>query len=237
MEETAYLLDLLLPAGPPIVITGAMRNSGLPGADGAANLTAAVQVAVSPLAHGLGVLVVMNDEVHAARFLRKTHSSSPASFRSPQLGPIGWITEGRVRIPLIPREATANVTLPKGAALPDVGLVRMSLGDDGRLIDAGAAGGYAGLVVEAFGAGPVSEPVRDAMHRASGNIPVIFASRTGAGELYERSASYPGSERDLLDSGIISAGWHDGLKARLLLSVLLASGADRPAIRAAFTGP
>ncbi len=234
LEETAYLLDLLLPPGAPVVVTGAMRNSGLPGADGPANLLASVQVAASEAARGLGVLVVMNDEVHAARFVRKTHSSSPATFRSPQLGPLGWITEGRVSIPLAPRSASPHPAVPVGVPLPEVGLVRLTMGDDGRLVDAAASAGYAGLVVEVFGAGHVPVPARDAMRRASAAVPVVFASRTGAGELYRESAVFPGSERDLLDSGIISAGWREGLKARLLLSVLLASGAGRDGIAAAF---
>ena len=85
-----------------------------------------------------------------------------------------------------------------------------------------------------FGAGHVPVPARDAMRRASAAIPVVFASRTGAGELYRQSAVFPGSERDLLESGIVSAGRLDGLKARLLLSALLAAAAERSAVEAAF---
>ncbi|MEO8908365.1 MAG: asparaginase domain-containing protein, partial [Microbacteriaceae bacterium] len=82
IEETSFALDLLLPPGRPVVVTGAMRNPTLAGADGPANLLSAVQVARAPEAAGLGVLVVLNDEIHTARFVRKTHTSSPSTFRS-----------------------------------------------------------------------------------------------------------------------------------------------------------
>lgn len=71
-----------------------MRNPSLPGADGPANLLAAVQVAATPEARGLGALVVFNDEIHAARFVAKTHTSSLSAFRSRPVGALGWLTEG-----------------------------------------------------------------------------------------------------------------------------------------------
>lgn len=109
IEETAFVLDLLVDAETPIVVTGAMRNPSLPGADGPANLLASVQVASSFAARGLGTLVVFNDEVHAARFVRKTHTQNPATFRSSPVGPIGWISEGTPRIP---------TRLPKSPRIP-----------------------------------------------------------------------------------------------------------------------
>ena len=86
LEETSYALDLLLDGDAPVVLTGAMRSASLPGADGPANLVAAVRVAASREACGLGVLVVLNDEIHAARFVRKRHTTSTASFGSPLAG-------------------------------------------------------------------------------------------------------------------------------------------------------
>ena len=81
LEESAYALDCLVTAQAPVVVTAAMRQAGQPGADGPANLAAALRTAISPLAAGLGVLVVVNDEIHAARFVQKAHSTSPSALR------------------------------------------------------------------------------------------------------------------------------------------------------------
>src|SRR5579884_1064823 len=104
LEETAYALDLLLETERPIVVTGAMRNASLPGADGPANILASVQVAASNEARGKGVLVVFGDEIHAARYVRKAHPTKPAAFVSAPVGPIGWMREGIPRLPLLPTQ-------------------------------------------------------------------------------------------------------------------------------------
>jgi L-asparaginase len=89
IEETAFVLELLVDEDAPVVVTGAMRNPTLPGAEGPANLLASVQVAASEVTRGIGTVVVFIDEIHAARFVQKTHTSNPATFRSPLTGPIG----------------------------------------------------------------------------------------------------------------------------------------------------
>ncbi len=238
LEETSFLLDLLLTSDIPVVLTGAMRNPGLPGADGPANLVGAVQVAVDGKIAGLGPVVVFGDEIHLARFVRKTHSSSVTAFCSPNAGPIGWITEGRVQVPVIPRFRTERIAVPAGSesTIPQVALVKLGLGMDSAMIDAlvGSAAGIDGVVLESFGGGHVPGKLMPALTEAALKYPVVFATRTGAGELYESTYGFPGSEKDLLANGLLSAGVLDGLKARLLLTLLLAAGASREDIRERF---
>lgn len=215
LEETAFLLDLLVRSSKPVVVTGAMRNPTLAGSDGSANILAAVQTALSPQARGLGCVVVMNDEIHAARFVRKMHTASPSTFHSPNAGPLGSVIEGRPRIVLRP-PALARVVVDS-ARIPSVALLRCSLDDDLRLVTHVESMGYAGLVIEAFGGGHVSERAVPALEKLAARIPVVLASRTGSGDVLEQTYGYVGSEKDLLSRGLISAGLLDGLKARLLL--------------------
>ena len=234
LEETSFLLELLLGRdAPPVALTGAMRNSGLAGADGPGNLLAALRVAASPLARDVGPVVVFADEIHLPRFVRKLHSASIHAFGSPTTGPIGWVIEDRVRIPLVPRRRGPVCTpddLP--ATIPEVGILRLGLGS-GPVRPEHVAG-FDGLVVEAFGGGHVPSPVVDSLSEIAARIPVVMATRTGAGELYEATYAFPGSERDLLDRGLISAVALDGAKARLQLILLLAGHADRATIRESF---
>jgi L-asparaginase len=96
-----------------------------------------------------------------------------------------------------------------------------------RLVE---SAGFAGLVVEVYGAGHASQHTIGPIKSLASSMPVVFASRTGAGELHQSYAEFPGSERDMLRAGLIPAVCLDGLKSRLLLSLLLASGADRSRI-------
>jgi L-asparaginase len=232
IEEVAYALDLLLPTDAPVVVTGAMRNPTMAGADGPANLLAAIRVAASSCARGLGCLVVLNDQIHAARWVHKAHTGSPAAFVSPDHGPLGHVVESRVRVPVrIQRWSPALSLVPRRGAR--VGLAAIALGDDGTLIEA-MAEHVDGLVVAAFGAGHVPADVAPVLGKLAGRIPVILASRTGAGPVHRVTYGFPGSERDLLAQGLISAGYLDPLKARILLHLLIASGLDNAGIREVF---
>ncbi len=235
MEETAFALDLLWDGEAPLVVTGAMRNPSLAGADGAANILAAVQVAASDVARGLGCTVVFTDEIHAARFVQKTHTSSLSTFRARLTGPIGYVAEGRPRIAVRP-EGRHHLQLDLGTSRPDVAvaLLPMGMGDDGRLLGEVDRLGFAGLVVQAMGGGHLPSALVPPLERLAGAMPVVLASRTGSGEVLQSTYGFPGSEKDLLGRGLIPAGVLDGLKARLLLILLLMAGASRPEIERAF---
>ena len=236
IEETAFTIDRLLSVDVPVVVTGAMRNPAAPGADGPANLLAATHVAVADQARGLGVVVVLGDQIHAARFCKKMHTGSPAAFASPLSGPIGWVSEGSVHIVVRPDRGEAIQRIASPSAAP-VALITLSLGDDGRLLDAVPGLGFKGVVVDAMGAGHTSPAVADRIERLLlPSMPVILSSRIGAGPVFRRTYGFVGSEIDLLRRGMISAGWLDGLKARILLELSLRHGSDRGSIAAAFAG-
>ncbi|GHA82524.1 asparaginase [Streptomyces termitum] len=239
LEETAFLLDLLCPTDrAPVAVTGAMRRADLPGADGPANLAAALAVAADPGCRGLGVLVVLADEIHAARHARKTHTTSVATFASPGAGPLGTVVEGVPRVLLRPAVPTASGPLSYDPAVR-IALVTLVLGDRGELLTA-VDDRFQGLVVAAFGAGHAPARLVEPLAALARRIPVVLASRTGAGTGLTATYRGPGSEYDLLHHGLIPAGPLDPAKARLLLAALVSSGAagpdgyDRPRITAAF---
>jgi L-asparaginase len=230
IEETSYLLDIGHAGGSPIVVTGAMRNPTLAGPDGPANLLAAIRVAASPAAEGLGALVVFADEIHAARRVRKTHTTDPGTFRSLDGGPLGYVVEGEVRV--LNRLAHRPV-VPAGGRSARVAVVTLMFDDDGVLFD-GLADRVDGVVVAALGAGHVPTALIEPLTELAGRLPVVLASRTGAGSVLARTYGFPGSERDMLARGLVSAGYLAPPKARLLLGRLLGAGADQAAVSAAF---
>ncbi|MET9661558.1 asparaginase [Streptomyces sp. NPDC006510] len=232
LEETSFLLSLLYGGETPVIVTGAMRAPYLAGADGSANLLASVTVAASPQARGLGVLVVFNDQVFDAARVRKIHSTSTNAFASPDTGPLGTVVEGRLRLLAVP--AHKPLPLPSATARRvRVGAYAASLGDDGSLL-APLLEQVDGMVVAGFGVGHVPAAWVPVLQEAAQRIPVVLASRTGGGTTLTQSYGFDGSEKDLLDRGLIGAGHLDPYKARLLLTVLLRSGADRSAVIAAF---
>jgi L-asparaginase len=232
LEDTAFALDLLGAADRfPVVVTGAMRNASLPGADGPVNLLDAARLAVAPQSRGKGVLVVMEGVVHGARFARKVHTRRVGGFGSRPFGPLGWVGEveptlvaGPPRPDPLPRVA-ADVPLPVVRALP---------GDDPDLLDLVTAAPLDGLVLEGVGGGHLPVTVADRVAALADRIPVVVSTRVDDGGTLCRTYGYPGSEMDLMARGAIMGGWLPTAKARTLLTLGLRAGLDREALEAAF---
>jgi L-asparaginase len=232
IEESAFLLDLLVGGDRPVVMTGAMRGADAPGADGPANLLAAARVAAAPEARGLGTLVVLNYDIHAARFVQKSHTALPSAFVSPLAGALGVVAEGRVRLFA---QVRRNPALSPAAGPPElVALVKVVMGDDGRTL-AGLPGlGFAGVVVEGMGAGHVHADMAPLLGELAARVPVVLAPRPMTGPVFTATYGYPGGEIDLIGRGLIPAGYLSALKARLLLGLCLRSGGDAATVREAF---
>ena len=234
LEETAFLVDSVWAHEAPLVLTGAMRNPSLPGADGPANLAAALQVATSDDARARGALVVFADEIHAARHVRKTHSTSIGTFVSDNTGPLGHVVEGTARflVRAQPRAPLSQVST-EAVERTRIALYTATLDDDGAEL-ATHAGTAHGLVVAGFGAGHVPERVVPALTPLLESVPVVLTSRTGAGSVLADTYGAPGGERDLLARGAINGGFVHPYKARVLLRLLVAAGAGRAEIQKAF---
>ncbi len=214
LEETAFLLDLLVTDERPVVFAAAQRPPRERDTDGPRNLLNAFRIAVSPQARGLGVLVTLNDEIHSARFVRKTHAVAVDAFQSPWAGPVGYVDGARVAIA---RRPAGRVTVTTARLEPNVDLITLVAGGDGHLIRAAAATGAKGLVVETFGRGNVPPAVMDAVHaaRAKGTT-VVFTTRTRGGRVEIDDAARK--------MGVITGEDLDGLKARMLLVAALGAG-------------
>jgi L-asparaginase len=169
--------------------------------------------------------VAFADEIHAARSVRKVHSTSIAAFASPGTGPVGHVVEGSVRMHALPVGRIA-VTGVRADHIPPVALVTVGLGDGGELLT-GIDARFGGAVIAAFGAGHVPPGLVPALEDIAERMPAVLATRTGAGSVLARSYGFPGSESDLLARGLISGGSLDPFKARVLLQLLLSAGVDR----------
>ena len=234
LEETAFLVDSVWSAEAPFVLTGAMRNPSLPGADGPANLAATLEVAAAPESRGRGALVVFADEIHAARHVRKTHSTSVGTFVSPDLGPLGHVVEGRARfLGSLPPRAPLSGWTRDAVDRTRIALYTATLDDDGATL-AGLDRSHHGLVIAGFGVGHVPEPMVPTLAPLIDAMPVVLTSRTGAGSVLADTYGAPGAERDLRSRGVIGAGFVHPYKARVLLRLLVAAGAERPEIAEAF---
>jgi L-asparaginase len=237
IEETAYLLDLLLLSEKPVVLVGAMRTISDPSWDGPANLLAAVRVAAAPGARGRGALVVMDEHILPAREVRKVHTESSSAFATPEFGPLGVVDTGQV---IFRRQPTARPSwhdrdAPAGLRIARlesrVELVQAYTGMDDRFIRSVAREGARGLAIVAFGRGNVPPSIVPAIADAvAEGVLVTVSSRCVAGRVSPRYG-YEGGGLHLQQAGAILSGELSGAKARLLQMAALGYTPDVAAAR------
>jgi L-asparaginase len=236
IEESVFALEILLRGNAPVVVTGAMRHAGQPGADGAANVANAIYAAASSKAAGRGAMVCFNDEIHAAWAVQKTSATNPAAFSSPGFGPVGHVIEGKARFLCATKRWPAVVNGPIEVSPAKVAIVTASLGESPELLEAVAERGYAGLVVQATGAGHLHHSWVEPLSEMAKRMPVVLATRVSRGPILSETYAFPGSESDLLSKGLISTGFLCASKARILLSMALGAGLEMQGIRDLFEG-
>jgi L-asparaginase len=219
LEETAYLVDLAYDDARPVVFAAAQRPPRVSDSDGPRNLEGAILAAISPKSLGKGVLVVLNEDIHSARYVTKSHSIAVESFQSGKKGMLGTIDNGKV---IYYNSPLNRLKIDTTRIEPAVGLVRLSAGDTGRFIAYAAEAKDAGIVVEAFGRGNMPPPVVEAVLKArKAGLMVVVVTRTQEGRV-ELPAS-------LTREGVIEGEDLGGLKARILL--MLALGATRDPVK------
>ncbi|MDX1645907.1 MAG: asparaginase [Longimicrobiales bacterium] len=223
MEETAYFLHLTVDDERPVVLVGSMRNASAVSADGPANLLSAVRVAVHPGARGQGVLVVLNDEIHSARDVRKTDNNRVETFAAREWGALGVVDPDQVvfRRQLATRHTTTSELRldPSAGELPTVPIVVDFTGNDGSVLRAWLERGADALVVQAFGGGRASPGMRSAVAEAAGTgVPVVLASRVPEGRVLSTAGD--------VDRGVLTAGDLPPHKVRVLMMLALVEERD-----------
>ena len=222
LEETAYFLNLTLKLDIPVVVTGAQRPSSALSTDAAINLVNAIRVAASPDARGMGVLVVLNDEIQAAREVTKTSTLRMQTFRSPDFGVLGHADGDAVVFYRKPMRAHAPETefdIAMLDALPRVDIVYSYAGADGTAVRAFMAAGARGIVSAGFAPGfsapGEAEALREAVRQG---IVAVQSTRAGSGRTFQGTR--------LREAGILIADNLNPQKARLLLALALTRTTD-----------
>ncbi|MBX3157737.1 MAG: type II asparaginase [Deltaproteobacteria bacterium] len=232
MEETAYFLDLTVRSRKPVVLVGSMRPATAVSADGPANLYEGVAVAASPGARGRGTLVVMNDEIHAARNVVKTNTTNLETFNSPNRGEAGQVHAGTVTWfePMDKRHAQDSEFNVKNLdELPRVDIVYAHANMDATMIDAALAAGAKGIVVAGVGDGNMSKAALDALAKAAKDgVVVVRSTRLPAG-MVMRNAEVKDDELGFVASGELNPG-----KSRVLLQLALTKTNDPKRVQQMF---
>lgn len=230
LEETAYFLNLTLKTDLSVVVTGAQRPAtGLSG-DGPMNIVGAVRAAGSPAARGLGVLVLLNDELQAAREVTKTSTMRLQTFRSPDFGILGHVDEDGVHIYRRPvrRHAPDTEFCVEGLdALPRVDVVLSYAGADGFAIDAAVAAGAKGIVASGFAPGLVPPAQLEALGKArEQGVVVVQSTRAGSGRVIHIDSRQV--------EGVVTGDNLNPWKARVLLMLALTRSSEPREIQRMF---
>jgi L-asparaginase len=233
LEETAYLLDLVLSEEKPVAFVGAMRNSSELSWDGPASLRAAVRVAAAPQARGLGVVVAMADQIIAASEAVKMHTEAQGTFEARDFGPLGLIDKDRV---IVSRRIESREHITTEQLEERVDIIQAAAGTDGRLVKLALESGARGLVLQGVGRGNVPPSTVPAVEEAiARNVPVVMTSRCPRGRVLD-TYGYDGSGKHLTRLGVILGGMLPSHKARIKLMLTLGAGWSNEQIRRSFEG-
>ena len=233
MEETAFFLNLVVKGDKPVVMVGSMRPSTAVSADGPLNLYNAVGVAVDPNAKGRGVLVVMNDWIHAAHSLTKTSTTAIQTFMSPLRGVVGIATYGKndfYNTPQWKHTSGSEFDVSGVNKLPRVDIIFACADMPPDLIDASVANGAKGIVIAGVGNGNMNKASLDAAaNAAKKGVIVVRSSRVATGSV--------GRNVEVNDDelGFIASDELNPQKARLLLSLALLKQRSKSDIQNLFT--
>jgi L-asparaginase len=232
LEETAFFLHLVVRSPRPVVLTGAMRPATSLSADGPLNLFNAVAVAADPEARGRGVIVVMNDDLHSARDVTKSHTTDVQTFVSPGAGLLGTASYGRIRYfrrPTRRHTFESEFGASPGEDLPRVDILFGHTDMPADLVRASVSGRARGIVVAGVGNGNVPAGAVAALAQAAREgVVVVRSSRVPSGEVVRNIEL----DDDVL--GFVAADQLNPQKSRVLLQLCLAHGADPAAIQEAF---
>lgn len=230
LEETSYFLDLTINDRRPIVVTGSQRSPQDVGTDVYSNMRNSILVAVNDVLKDAGVVVVFNERIYSAKYVKKVHASNLQGFESFGYGYLGIIDNDIVSIYQKPVNKE-SFTIKK--PIPRVEIVKCYSGADGIFIDAAVASGVKGIVLEGVGRGQVSPYMMDSIKKAvHSGIVMLITTSAEEGKVYP-SYGYYGSAFDLQQNGVLLGADYDSKKARIKLAVLLA--ADRKVIQSDFS--
>ncbi|QQS50518.1 MAG: type II asparaginase [Bacteroidota bacterium] len=231
-EETAYFLTLTVKSDKPVVLTGSMRPSTALSADGPLNMYNAVAVAASKDAKGKGVMVVMNDEIHSAKDVKKMISTPVQTFQSPQEGMIGTVIFGQIlwfHNPSGKNTLNSEFSVEGVTALPRVDIVYACADMSPDLIDVMVKAGAKGIVIAGVGDGNMTAATLEAAKRATAaGIPVVRATRVPIGAVLIQ-----GEVVDI-DYGTVSSDELNPQKARVLLMLALLKERNRDDLQRLF---